>query len=190
MNTQDENPKNRPWWRKKRWWFLLIIAVILSLPFYFAQNRAYAVQQLRAEMHERAVNGPEVEPPPCTTTANTGEVLCTKQAPLLACQTKIFIDPFDVWAGVGSDDDLKQLVGDKYDESRDLEELAQWFACQGFEVIFENGVINAGVLTPNGYGIFNRGAFPWPPAWGESFSTGGRLDRDGRLRMDIGTTYF
>jgi hypothetical protein len=190
VNEQDEKPKEHPWWRKKRWWILLIIAIILSLPLYFAQGRAYAIQQLRAEMHERAVNGPEDEPPPpCITTANTGEVRCGKQRQLLAFQTKIFIDPFGVWAGIESDDDLKQLVWDKYDENRNIEELAQWFACQGFKVNHENGAINASVRTPNGYGIFNDGTFPWPPAWAESFSTGGKLDRKGRLRMDIGTTY-
>jgi 4-amino-4-deoxy-L-arabinose transferase-like glycosyltransferase len=187
----EQQPKERRWWRKRHWWVLLIIAVILSLPFYFAQHRAHAIQQLRAEMRERAVNGPSVEePPPCVTVANTGEIYCAKPMDLLACQSKVFIDPFEIWAGAESDSDLKQLVWARYDQNRDTEKLAQWFACQGFKVSYQNGMINAGVLTPNGYGIFNKGTFPWPPAWAESFSTGGKLDGKGRLRMDIGTTYF
>ena len=159
------------------------------MQFYLAQRRAYALNQLRTEMRERAVNGPEAEPPPpCTTARNTGEVFCDKQWPLIACETRTFIDPLDVWGGARNRDDLEEIVKDKYDEVEDMRKLAQCFACQGFRVTYLGGALNAVVRTPNGYGFFYNGPFPLPLAWAEGFSSGGRMGPDGRLRMDIGTT--
>ena len=191
MQVEQRNP----WWRKKRWATLFIIVIcILSLHFYFkshfTQRRTQAIEHLRAEMRARAMDDPEIEPSPsCTMIATTGGIECAKQKSLLACEAGNFLDPFDVWAGIRDPDDLEELVKDKYDETRDMQKLAQWFACQGFEVTYENGVINAAVLTPNGYGPFNNSTVPWPAAWADTFSTGGRMGADGRLSMDIGTTY-
>jgi hypothetical protein len=51
------------------------------------------------------------------------------------CQSKVFIDPFEIWAGAESDSDLKQLVWAKYDQNRDTEKLAQWFRVPRFRSV-------------------------------------------------------
>jgi hypothetical protein len=180
MDVKATNRNDRPWWRKKRWWAIMIaipcVLYALFLQARFTQLRARAVEELRAEMRERAVNWYGV-----------------KSIGLTACEAKTFLDPFEVWAEVARGslkrEDFEEVVQREYDETQDMGKLAQWFACQGFKVQFANGVINAGVRTPNGYGPFNDGIFPWPSAWDESFSSGGKVDAHGKLLMDIGTTY-
>lgn len=188
MVAPTGNSDPRRWWQRKRWWIVAMILITAGvLVVASILDRTQAIERLRIEMRDRALNGPEPETvPPCVVVKNTGEVLCDKRPPLTPCRVKVFIDPFDIWAGVHGQDALKAFTTRKFHELGDMEQLTQWFACQGFNVWHKDGRMHAYVRTEDGYGPFSAHKVLMPFAWGESASIG---LHGGKLRMDIGTTY-
>jgi hypothetical protein len=182
------NSGTKSWWKRKRWWATVAGLVIIAVSFErCVSNRAQAIENLREDMRARAVNGPgPPQPVPCVTDARTGEEHCSKPRLLIPCQTQIFIDPFEIWMGRGTRDELRSLAFRKFEELGGLEQLAQWFACQGFKVSYADDHLFASIRTPDGYGPFSaNGLIQILPAWADTVSMG---YRHGELRMDIGTT--